>query len=65
MCIAPEFWASITYYELDQPVGETFKVASTYPSITVDGYTDPSCASRFCLGQLSNVTRIEVVERAR
>lgn len=62
---APEFWCSITYFELDQQVGETFKVQSNCPTVTVDGYTDPSSVDRFCLGQLSNVHRTEASERAR
>ena len=35
------------------------------PSVTVDGYVDPSGDSRFCLGALSNVHRTEQSERAR
>lgn len=63
--VAPEFWCSITYFELDQQVGETFKVPSSSPTVTVDGYTDPSSIDRFCLGQLSNVHRTETSDRAR
>lgn len=63
--VAPEFWCTITYFELDQQVGETFKVPSGCPSVKVDGYTDPSSIDRFCLGQLSNVHRTEASERAR
>ncbi|KAK3738386.1 hypothetical protein QZH41_017225 [Actinostola sp. cb2023] len=62
---APEHWCSIAYFELDQQVGEIFKVTSSCPSVTVDGYVDPSGGSRFCLGQLSNVHRTEASERAR
>ncbi|CAH1398150.1 unnamed protein product [Nezara viridula] len=62
---APEHWCSIAYFELDTQVGETFKVSSTSPSVTVDGYVDPSGANRFCLGALSNVHRTEQSERAR
>ncbi|CAG0916579.1 unnamed protein product [Notodromas monacha] len=61
----PEYWCSIAYFELDQQVGETFKVSSASPSVTVDGYVDPSGGNRFCLGALSNVHRIEPSERAR
>lgn len=64
-CTAPEFWCSITYFELDQQVGETFKVPSSSPTVTVDGYTDPNSIDRFCLGQLSNVHRTEASDRAR
>uniref|UniRef100_H2Z0G4 Mothers against decapentaplegic homolog n=1 Tax=Ciona savignyi TaxID=51511 RepID=H2Z0G4_CIOSA len=61
----PEFWCSITAYEMDVQVGETFKVPSSCPAVTVDGYVDPSGGNRFCLGQLSNVHRTEASEKAR
>ena len=63
--VAPEFWCTIAYFELDQQVGETFKVPGSCISVTVDGYTDPSSIDRFCLGQLSNVHRTDASERAR
>jgi len=62
---APDYWCSIAYFEMDVQVGETFKVPSTCPIVTVDGYVDPSGGDRFCLGQLSNVHRTENIERAR
>lgn len=65
LATAPENWCSISYFELDQQVGEIFKVMSSCPSVTVDGYVDPSGGSRFCLGQLSNVHRTEASEKAR
>lgn len=46
-------------------VGEVFKVISSQPKVFVDGYTDPSSLNRFCLGQLSNVHRTDVSEKAR
>lgn len=46
-------------------MGETFKVPSSCPNVTVDGYVDPSGGNRFCLGALSNVHRTEQSERAR
>ncbi|XP_078468631.1 mothers against decapentaplegic homolog 4-like isoform X3 [Lampetra planeri] len=61
----PEFWCSIAYFEMDVQVGETFKVPSSCPVVTVDGYVDPSGGDRFCLGQLSNVHRTDASERAR
>uniref|UniRef100_G3NX88 Mothers against decapentaplegic homolog n=1 Tax=Gasterosteus aculeatus aculeatus TaxID=481459 RepID=G3NX88_GASAC len=61
----PDYWCSIAYFEMDVQVGETFKVPSTCPIVTVDGYVDPSGGDRFCLGQLSNVHRTEAIERAR
>ncbi|KAL3310270.1 hypothetical protein Ciccas_011165 [Cichlidogyrus casuarinus] len=61
----PEFWCDIAYFELDQQVGELFKVRGQYSRVTVDGYTDPSSPNRFCLGQLSNVHRSEQSEKSR
>ncbi|RWS24887.1 mothers against decapentaplegic 4-like isoform X3 [Leptotrombidium deliense] len=62
---SPEYWCSIAYFELDQQVGETFKVPSSYGNVIVDGYVDPSGGNRFCLGALSNVHRTEQSEKAR
>ena len=61
----PEYWCSIAYFELDQQVGETFKVSSTFNYVKIDGYVDPSGNDRFCLGALSNVHRTEPIEKAR
>lgn len=61
----PDFWCTITYFEMDAQVGEIFKVPSSLPSVTVDGYVDPSGGDRFCLGRLSNVHRTDASERAR
>ncbi|TRY64290.1 hypothetical protein TCAL_10252 [Tigriopus californicus] len=63
MYCEPAFWCAISYYEMRTRVGETFHASQS--SITVDGFTDPSNADRFCLGLLSNVNRNEVVENAR
>lgn len=59
------YWCSISYYEMKQRVGEMFHVAATVNSVTIDGYTDPSSASRFCLGVLSNVNRSQEIEMTR
>ncbi|XP_015786415.1 mothers against decapentaplegic homolog 4 [Tetranychus urticae] len=61
----PEHWCSIAYFELDQQVGEPFKVPSSYNYVKIDGYVDPSGNDRFCLGALSNVHRTEASEKAR
>ncbi|XP_075209715.1 LOW QUALITY PROTEIN: mothers against decapentaplegic homolog 4 [Chanos chanos] len=61
----PEFWCSLSYFEMDIQVGEMFKVLANCPVVTVDGYVDPSGGDRFCLGQLSNVHRTDSSERAR
>uniref|UniRef100_A0A8C1QXM8 Mothers against decapentaplegic homolog n=1 Tax=Cyprinus carpio TaxID=7962 RepID=A0A8C1QXM8_CYPCA len=62
--ITAYYWCSIAYFEMDIQVGETYKVPSNCPVVTVDGYVDPSGGDRFCLGQLSNVHRTEAIERA-
>jgi len=61
----PLSWCSISYYELNNRVGEQFQASST--SIIVDGFTDPNTANseRFCLGLLSNVNRNSTIENTR
>lgn len=63
MYYEPAFWSSISYYEMKNRVGETYHAC--HSSITVDGFTDPSNADRFCLGLLSNINRDKVTEAAR
>lgn len=60
----PAYWCEITYYELNQRVGEAFRASRTH--VVVDGYTDPCMnADRFCLGQLSSVNRNSTIENVR
>ena len=59
----PKFWCSISYYEMNSRIGETFHASQS--SLTVDGFVDPSNSDRFCLGILSNVNRSQQVEMAR
>lgn len=58
----PEFWCSINYLELDQQIGGTFRVPSCYSGVTIDGFTRPSRADRFCIGFLCNVHRPPTVQ---
>lgn len=61
----PGDWCTITYYECDVQVGETFRVHSHFKKVTIDGFVDPAGNDRFCLGQLSNVHRKDKSEEVR
>ena len=61
--LEPEFWCSISYWELNTRIGDIFQASQ--PSIYVDGFTNPNSPERFCLGFLSNVNRDLQVERTR
>ncbi|VDD90483.1 unnamed protein product [Enterobius vermicularis] len=66
-----EHWCSITYYEFDTQVGETFKVRKDQIEVVfevvVDGGVNPSATKqgRFCLGALPNVHRDAPSEKTR
>lgn len=49
----PEHWCPVVYDELNTCVGEAFRASSI--SVLVDGFTDPSSKTRYCLGRLSNI----------
>ena len=60
----PPYWCSITYYELNQRIGEAFH--ATQSDVVVDGYTDPCMnADHFCVGLLSNFNRNSTIENVR
>ena len=59
----PAYWCSVRYYEMKNRVGEGFSASK--PSLTIDGFTDPSSSDRFCLGLLSNIHRDPVIEQTR
>ncbi|VDK72582.1 unnamed protein product [Litomosoides sigmodontis] len=58
----PDHWCSISYYELDTQIGETFRVRKDRTEVVIDGGVNPAGAKhgRFCLGALSNVHRIYI-----
>lgn len=59
-----QFWATISYYELNTRVGEQVKVSSS--TITIDGFTDPCInGSKISLGLFSNVNRNATIENTR
>ena len=61
--VKPASWALITYYEYKSKVGETFQAMKNI--IKVDGFTNPTCTDRFCLGLLTNPNRDGVTIETR
>jgi len=59
----PHEWCHISYYEMSNRVGESFR--ATQPQVIIDGFTDPSNAERFCLGGLTNVQRTFDIDKTR
>ncbi|KAH7731116.1 MH2 domain containing protein [Aphelenchoides avenae] len=59
-----QYWATISYYELNTRVGEQIKVSS--PTVQIDGFTDPtSNPGKISLGLFSNVNRNATIENTR
>lgn len=57
------YWCSVSYHEYDQRIGE--KYHSNCRVVCVDGYTQPMCSDRFCIGGISNVNRNQFTEWVR
>lgn len=60
----PDYWCTISYYELNSRVGEIFNVVQTTPIVTIDGFTNPD-VNRLCLGRFNNVLRDRNVQKVR
>ncbi|CAD5222186.1 unnamed protein product [Bursaphelenchus xylophilus] len=56
-------WATISYYELNNRVGEQIRVSSN--TIYIDGFTDPNTQDKISLGLFSNVNRNTTIENTR
>uniref|UniRef100_A0A915HLT3 Mothers against decapentaplegic homolog n=1 Tax=Romanomermis culicivorax TaxID=13658 RepID=A0A915HLT3_ROMCU len=60
----PKEWCSVSYYELNNKIGETKRISSS--SVQIDGFSDASeTVGRVCLGLISNVNRNSTVEKTR
>ncbi|MCL4154485.1 UNVERIFIED_CONTAM: hypothetical protein GTU68_001689 [Idotea baltica] len=60
----PSHWTNISYYELNDRIGDTFKAQTT--SVKIDGFTNPSSAvDCFSLGCLTSLHRTSTIENTR
>ena len=59
----PAYWCSVNYYEMKNRIGESFNALK--PSLTIDGFTNPSSPERFCLGLMSNEHRDPTIVQTR
>lgn len=57
-------WCSISYHEYDQRIGDKFH-SNCWRVVSVDGYTQPLCTDRFCIGGISNINRNQFTEWVR
>lgn len=62
--VPQQYWATISYYELNTRVGEQIRVSS--PTVEINGYTDPTNnPATISLGLFSNVNRNPTIENTR
>lgn len=62
--VSCQYWATISYYELNTRVGEQIKVSA--PTVQIDGFTDPTNnPEKISIGLFSNVNRNSTIENTR